>query len=322
MQKCINFFLAIFFISTGLLSNKLTAQSVSYELIGNYDSDETISDTIKLTPYVPDGYKFCRFEFDVTPDDILVADELYTFPPNLDAINVTLYYTLKSGDCSDTDPNLTSAPIKIYPKRAFFTEEHDFQLDSLGRVGSLIRVFKNSLGINDNDTLAIGNFRFYWTFDKQMVPKPEVDFKNPVYGQFPNVYYTFPNGGEYEITLKVVDVTSSYDTACFTRILDIDPVFGSDAIDFQDIPNVFTPNKRPYEHFIVKSSGTRILSFTVFSRSGAMVYEYKGNVIKWDGKNYYGTDLPQGVYYYIIQDIDPDKPKKYNDAKGFFYIYR
>lgn len=315
MQKCINFFFAISIISLSLLSSNARAQSITYELA----ESENGSYTIKFTSYVPVGFKFCRFDFDVMPDETIVVDEVYVFSAPLDVINVTLYYTLIGGDCTATDPNITSQVIPIYPGRAHFTVEYDSQLDTLA---TLKRVLRSSLDIDNNSIEDIGNLRFFWTFDEKMIPKPEVDFEtnNPSLGQYPNVYYTFPNGGVYAITLKVVDVTSSSNIATFTRVLNLNPVFGLDLIDFEYVPNVFTPTESPNNYFQVESSGTSQLSFKAFSRSGALVYEYTGNVIKWDGKNYYGTDLPTGIYYYIIEDINT--PKKYNTAKGFFYIYR
>ncbi|MDY0200921.1 MAG: gliding motility-associated C-terminal domain-containing protein [Tenuifilaceae bacterium] len=310
MQKCINLFFVILIVTLNLLSSNASSQSISYEVA----EGETGLDIIRITPSVPVGYKFCRFEFDVPPKEVLEDDEGYIFSSALDEIKVTLYYTLESGDCTAA----TSAEISMYP-RAHFTVEFDSELNSLASLKRVLR--RSSSRIDDNRFEDIGNYRFFWTFDEKMDPKPEVDFdaNDLSLGQYPNVYYTFPNGGEYEITLKVVDITSSV-TSSFTRIISLNPVFESDLIDFEYIPNVFTPNESTNNFFTVESSGTSQLAFKVFTRSGALVYEHKGNIIKWDGKNYYGTDLPTGVYYYIIDDVG--SPKNYNTAKGFFYIYR
>ena len=325
MQKCINLFIVINFLLIGLLSNNVSAQSISYQLVGSAYLDDNVHDTLQFTTYVPEGYSLCRLEFDVAPTDTLDNDKRYVFTTTSDdllyKIDVTLYYTLEGGDCTAADPNLTSKEISIYPRQAHFTVSFDSQLDSLA---TLKRVLRSSLNIDDNSVAEIGSNRFFWTFDEKMIPVPEVDFdvNDPSLGHYPNVYYTFPNGGTYEVTLKVIDVNSSSDTASFTRVLNLNPVFGADLLELENIPNVFTPNGTSNQFFSVETSGTRKLSFNVFSRSGALVYEYEGSVIKWDGKNYYGKDLPQGIYYYTIQDIDSDKPKKYNDARGFFYIYR
>jgi hypothetical protein len=49
-----------------------------------------------------------------------------------------------------------------------------------------------------------------------------------------------------------------------------------------------------------------------------LVYEKEAALIHWDGKNYYGQDLPDGIYYYVIKDTE----NLFNPATGFFYIYR
>jgi gliding motility-associated-like protein len=91
------------------------------------------------------------------------------------------------------------------------------------------------------------------------------------------------------------------------------------AADFADIPNVITPNGDGVnDYFSFETPEASRLSFKVFSRSGSVIYEKEANLIHWDGKNYYGQDIADGVYYYILVDLDG----LYKTAKGFFYIYR
>jgi gliding motility-associated-like protein len=319
MQKGYRILVSIFIILYSLYTANLKAQSLKYELFGNYPSFTDTPDTVKFTPYLNSGFDFCRLSFDVVPDATLVTDEIYVFTTPVGGINVTLHYTTTGGDCTAGDPNLTSTSIQIDPKLGHFSVGYDMELQNLA---TLKRVFRSSQAIDDNNFSEIGNLRFFWDFDVKMDPAPEVDFdeNDPSQGQYPNVYYTFPNGGVYQITLNVVDVTSPSDTAVFSRILRLTPEFTDDLIDFENIPNVFTPSGSVNNFFKVETSGTNELSFKVFSRSGALVYQYKGNVIKWDGKNYYGQDLPTGIYYYLLEDAS--QVKKYNPAKGFFYIYR
>jgi len=108
-------------------------------------------------------------------------------------------------------------------------------------------------------------------------------------------------------------------TSEYSDTITVEPTFGSDKLNFENIPNVITPNGDSInDYFEVVTSGTSRLSFKVFTRSGQLVYQHEANVVKWDGKNYYGKDLPEGIYYFILDDLDG----KYNSAKGFFYIYR
>jgi gliding motility-associated-like protein len=98
-----------------------------------------------------------------------------------------------------------------------------------------------------------------------------------------------------------------------------------------DIPNVFTPNDDGMnDRFIVQKKSLRYLSVEVFSRSGKMVYNFKGegeslrNWEGWDGKvNNTSADATPGVYFYIIRalgwdDISYDS----KEQRGFVYLYR
>lgn len=314
MHKGINITLLTTILLLGFFAANLNAQSLTYQLVGHYESMDETSDSLIFT--LPDGYEVCQLSFDVAPTDKI--GDVYIFEGLTNGLNVTVDYIAQGGDCNNAADVLTFTTL-IEPKLALFSVDFDKNLDKLATFKRVIRSLQNIPG-NSSDLL--GNLRFFWDFDAKMVPAPEVDFDDadPSLGQYPNVYYTFPNGGAYEITLKVVDITSPSDTAIFSSILMLRPLFGNDLIDFEYIPNVFTPNENTNKHFTVETAGTNKLSFKVFSRSGSMVYEYEGNVIKWDGKNYYGQDLPQGIYYYLLEDIS--ETKRYNPAKGFFYIYR
>lgn len=211
-----------------------------------------------------------------------------------------------------------TAPIErtIQVNPAFFHVLEDSQLEN---IATLKRIFRSAFMIEQNNPAAIGNMRFNWTFTG--FTPTNYSFSDDALGDYPNVYHTFENGGDYSITLEVYHVSSPANLTTFTRNISLSTVIGADLIDFDNVPNVFTPNADGVNDFFeVISSGTSRLRFKVLTRSGAVIYEKEANVIKWDGKNYYGNDLPDGIYYYIIEDIS--ETKVYNTAKGFFYIYR
>jgi gliding motility-associated-like protein len=161
--------------------------------------------------------------------------------------------------------------------------------------------------------------RFNWTFTG--FEPSNYSFSDDALADYPNVYHTFENGGTYNVALEVYHVSTPANIASYNENITLDTQLGSDLIDFEDIPNVFTPNGDGVNDFFeVVTSGTSRLLFKVFTRSGAVIYEKEANIVKWDGKNYYGKDLPDGIYYYILEDIS--ETKIYNTAKGFFYIYR
>jgi gliding motility-associated-like protein len=160
-----------------------------------------------------------------------------------------------------------------------------------------------------NTPLEASNF--IWSFGQDNATSTEI---NPVFEYrtsdesvfIVTLYYD----GLGEPISKVIDIRNlSSDSKAPKAIM----------ADFVDIPNVITPNGDGVnDFFIFETPEASRLSIKIFSRSGSVVYEKEANLIHWDGKNYYGQDLADGIYYYVIVDLDG----LYNPAKGFFYIYR
>lgn len=79
-------------------------------------------------------------------------------------------------------------------------------------------------------------------------------------------------------------------------------------IDLSKIPNTFSPNRDGInDHWTIKELGAfPYATVQIFNRSGSKVYEAKGGGITWDGR-FNGTDLPAGVYYYVLDLKDGSK---------------
>jgi gliding motility-associated-like protein len=163
----------------------------------------------------------------------------------------------------------------------------------------------------------IGNIRFYWEIDGI---HPAGNAFTGDLGDFPNIYHTFPKGGLHTIYLKVTNSSvSNTNYAEYSTSITLLPPVSTTKLDFVNLPEYITPNGDSVnDYFEVIATGTTSLSFMVFSRSGSVVYQQEANIIKWDGTNYYGKELPEGIYYFTIED----KGNLYNPAKGFFYIFR
>ncbi len=103
-------------------------------------------------------------------------------------------------------------------------------------------------------------------------------------------------------------------------------------IDVKAIPNVFTPNGDSYNDYFKFSDTLKIKSIKHFniyilSRWGNLVYEYHGDPKTWEGWNgqFNGNkgDVPEGVYYYVIEAIGWDNKKfKGGKYKGFLHLFR
>lgn len=85
------------------------------------------------------------------------------------------------------------------------------------------------------------------------------------------------------------------------------------------IPNVFTPNGDGVNDvFEVASNGTSRFRLRILSRSGGLIFQDESTKIYWNGRNEQDIELPDGIYYYIIEDLT----EFYEPATGFVYIYR
>jgi len=212
---------------------------------------------------------------------------------SIDTFNVALNFTLLS------DSTITR---KVVTNSAFFIVKQD---PSLINLATHKRIFQNPYLYSSSS-----NMRFEWTLDGVVIDNPE---------NYPSIYYTFEIGGVYNVALKTWNNNDPTKSISFSRTVNISPVFGATKEVFQNIPNVFTPNgDNVHDFFEVPTSGTSRLKFMVYSRGGGLIYQQESNVIKWNGTNLNGKDLPEGIYYYILEDLDG----RYENAKGFFYIFR
>lgn len=133
--------------------------------------------------------------------------------------------------------------------------------------------------------------------------------KNPNIDGIPLVTYEFDGPGVYSFTLSVYEDVSGK-TFIETKSFEIR--------DLIRVPNVFTPNDDGInELFIVNSNGITPLEITIFSRTGTMVYQQRAPIIVWDGRNSSGSELSDGVYFYILKSDDPNIPVQ----KGFIHLY-
>lgn len=306
MQKHIVSLIFFLFIALGVLSGQ-SLSSFTYKFLET--TDPTTTSNVQFYANSPAGATGFSWSFGQGGSTSTDENPTYSYDITVDQeFSVALSYTINA-ESVDTTVTINANP-------AFFYVFDDSQLEN---IATLKKVFRSAFMIEKNETGLLGNMRFKWTFTG--FEPANYSFTENTDGDYPNVYHTFEDGGDYTVGLEVYHIASPANSAVYSEVITLDTQFGADLIDFDNVPNVFSPNGDGVNDFYeVVSSGTSKLSFKVFSRSGAVVYEKEANIIKWDGKNYYGQDLSDGIYYYILEDIS--EVKQYNTAKGFFYIYR
>ncbi len=134
--------------------------------------------------------------------------------------------------------------------------------------------------------------------------------KNPNVDEIPLVTYEFDGPGVYSFTLSVYEDASGK-TFIETKSFEIR--------DLIRVPNVFTPNgDGENDLFVVNSNGIVPLDISIYSRTGTLVYSARAPIIIWDGRNSSGSELSEGVYFYILKSDDP----AVLDQNGFLHLYR
>ncbi|MCB0795842.1 MAG: choice-of-anchor L domain-containing protein, partial [Flavobacteriales bacterium] len=109
--------------------------------------------------------------------------------------------------------------------------------------------------------------------------------------QYP--YPIFPDPGEFEVMLAIMDDIGCVDTTY--RAIEIDPEFGL------FVPNAFTPNGDGVnEVFRPTASGVLEYSLRIFDRWGEVLFFTEDLATGWDG-TYQGLLVASGVYVYQIR---------------------
>ena len=104
--------------------------------------------------------------------------------------------------------------------------------------------------------------------------------------------------GENEVYIKVQNMT----TGCVD-----DTTFIIEVQGIPDIHNVFTPNgDGTNDYFSFNEYGMTSVEALIYNRWGELVYSWKTLNQDWDGRGIDGEELPEGVYYYVLNATGED----------------
>ena len=136
-----------------------------------------------------------------------------------------------------------------------------------------------------------------------------------------HIYY---KPGIYDVTLIIESDLTCIDSLTLNAAVTVEP-------SSLGIPNVFTPDGDGINDvFLPDITSLRFIDVQVFSRSGHVVYSYRGEGASlrdwqgWDGTvNRSSAKASPGVYYYVIRakgwdDINYGS----KEHRGFLYLYR
>ena len=121
--------------------------------------------------------------------------------------------------------------------------------------------------------------------------------------------YTFTEIGDQEVVLEVTDGTCSDTISLLVTVQGI--------VEF----NAFSPNgDNINDNFSFENYGISDLSAVFYNRWGDKIYEINSPSESWNGVSMNGLEVPEGVYYYVLNATGEDgTPYK---EKGSVTIYR
>ncbi len=179
----------------------------------------------------------------------------------------------------------------------------------------LITVYKTPSAVFlFNDSLVISPY--FYAFRHILLPADtgilsfEWQFSDGTSEITPNVEHIFLDAGNYDVTLIVTTSVGCTDTS--SRRIGVSNLL--------EVPNVFTPNDDAVnDYFKVRTDGISTYIFSVYTRSGVLIYRSESPTILWDGRSFSGQVLSQGIYYYIIEQKGGSSV---NAMKGILYLLR
>ncbi|MBC8464423.1 MAG: gliding motility-associated C-terminal domain-containing protein [Bacteroidetes bacterium] len=133
--------------------------------------------------------------------------------------------------------------------------------------------------------------------------------------------YTFDEVGEYEISLSVVDESSSC-SADFLQKVDAQGFEMKGEADWAEMYDVFTPNSDGVNEEFAFLENHAIASFeaVVYNRWGKKIYHWTDPKAGWPGVNKSGNSVSEGVYFYSMNAVGVDGTEY--QKKGTISLYK
>jgi gliding motility-associated-like protein len=139
------------------------------------------------------------------------------------------------------------------------------------------------------------------------------DFGDGGSSSLQNPSHLYTGNGSQTVCLTASNSTGCADTTC--RAINVD------ALEFINIPNVFTPDgDNINDVFYINSSGMKEFQLDIYNRWGTKVFSSNDAGIKWDGRSSAGLELSDGTYYFILKAVSISS--KDNSTTGFVTLLR
>ncbi|MBT5273854.1 MAG: T9SS type B sorting domain-containing protein, partial [Flavobacteriales bacterium] len=118
-------------------------------------------------------------------------------------------------------------------------------------------------------------------------------------------------GENYVMVMVTNNITGCYDSV----------EFNIEVQGFPETANVFSPNSdNVNDEFTFNEYAMESVDVQIFNRWGQMVYTWVGENKSWNGKGIDGSNLPEGVYFYMFKGDGVDG--HYYEEKGSITLLR
>jgi gliding motility-associated-like protein len=166
--------------------------------------------------------------------------------------------------------------------------------------------FYNPLNPNPN-----ADTTFFWNLNYSAVD-PNLGWQ--ISHDYNQIFDTcFTEAGEFEVCLVAINKNGCTDTSCNTMII-FDPLL------FTPV-NIFTPNNdgdNDFFTFVNWAQAVATFECTIVNRWGVVVHIMNDITDEWDGTDFSGDPLPDGIYYYTYTGVSTDNTAF--SGQGFTHI--
>lgn len=240
-----------------------------FSLSEGFDTLICAGDEIRLDLFVEGGVE--PFDFFINPET--GVDDPSSLQTSIRSFETTTYevVAVDNDDCADsTTIEITVAPVSAAQPGIDFKPGCD----------------QNYVIFRNNNPVSTGNEIWVVNGDTQFFEYP-VDSLPYNLGEPLNIdLISFTD-------LNCTDTTSiTVEGKDFEGVLDI------------NMPNVFTPNGdeiNDYFEFLGNRNLIGCIEMQVFNRWGNLIFESTPGNSSWDGRNFSGEPVPEGVYFYVIE---------------------
>jgi len=146
---------------------------------------------------------------------------------------------------------------------------------------------------------------------------PLISMNIPIVYSDASTFVTVATVTTTDILLNVTPAYFLTMTFCSDSTIIEDPLVDIDTSSLF-VPNIITPNGDNLNDYFPGNKNKIELKIKIYNRWGELIYDNEGNSNGWNGRDKNGNLVNEGVYYYIINSLNPLSQSK--EFHGYVYV--